>query len=110
MNTVHRRIKSRQMGSRLSLKFMHPGYWKGHFSPQALLQRKLQAKLKFEALCQRRDKDSMTSYRRRFDVSGVLMSPLVDEYASLGTPFTNLFGVRDAPSSNNEVSFAAQDA
>ena len=86
---------------------MEPDFWKWRFSSLALRQRKLHVKLKIEALCQQRDKDYMTSYCGRLDVFDTRVKS--DEYASLGTSFTNLFGV-SSPSSNNEVSFAAQDA
>ena len=91
MDAVHCRIQSRQMGIRLGLRLMNSSSWKSHFSPRVLRQRKCAY---FESLCPCRDNDKMTSYRRRSDVSGVRMSPSADEYASLGTSFTNLFGTR----------------
>ena len=87
---MHRRVEHRPIQhSGLSLKFSNPHYWKRCFSPQVLRQRKDAC---FASLRPAPANDYITNYRRRFDVSGVRMSPSTDEYASLGTSFINLFG------------------
>ena len=100
LNIMHRRVENRPIQhSRLSLKFSNPHHWKRCFSPQVLRQRK---DAYFASLRPAPANDGMTNYRRRFDVSGVRMSPSTDEYASLGTSFINLFGT--------EQNSPAQDA
>ena len=102
LNIMHRCVDNRTIQhSRLSLKFSKPHYWKRCLSPQVLRQRK---RAYFESciITPRRASDSMANYRRRSDVSDVRMSPSADEYASLGTSFTDLFGTRGSPDAASE--------
>ena len=90
VSIMHRRVEHRPIQhSRLGSKFSNPHYWKRCFSPQVLRQRK---GAYFESLRPRRADDYITNCIRRFGNSSVRMSPSTDEYESLGTSFTNLFG------------------